>query len=121
MQDISDRKDIEKLIRNFYDKVVKDDVIGPHFAHVNWEKHLPVMFNFWETVLFFTGNYNGNPMASHKTLHARMPLEPQHFTRWKKLFIETVHENFSGEKADLAINRAESISYLMEQKITEKK
>lgn len=121
MQDIRYRNDVEKLVRLFYDKVQKDAVIGPHFAHVNWEKHLPVMFNFWDTVLFFTGSYNGNPMASHKTLHSRMPMQPQHFERWKQLFVETVRENFAGEKAELAVSRAESISYLMEQKITERK
>ncbi len=57
-KDIENRKDIELLVRSFYDKVKADDTIGYIFndiAKVNWEKHLPVMFDFWENVLFYTG------------------------------------------------------------------
>ena len=55
--DIRNRKDIEKLVNTFYDKVKTDDVIGYLFndvAKVNWENHLPKMYNFWENILFFT-------------------------------------------------------------------
>lgn len=117
MSDISNRGDIEFLIRAFYEKVTKDEVLGPHFSHVNWSSHLPVMFDFWESVLFFTGNYSGNPMQVHKALHSRMPIGAIHFSRWKELFIQTVKENFEGEKAELAIARAESIAYLMEDRL----
>ena len=47
--DITNRKDIEQLINAFYDKVKKDAVIGFIFndvAKVNWEVHLPVMYDF---------------------------------------------------------------------------
>ena len=117
MPDIANRGDIEILIRAFYDKVVNDEILASHFSHVNWEKHLPVMYDFWESVLFFTATYSGNPMQVHKSLHARMPIGPSHFNRWKELFIQTVKENFEGEKAELAITRADSIAYLMEQKL----
>ena len=121
MHDITERGDIEVLIRKFYDKVNKDELIGDFFRHVDWEKHLPIMFDFWESVLFYTGNYSGNPMLAHQKLHARMPMQPIHFGRWKDLFIATVKENFTGEKAELAIARASAIAYLMEQKITQSK
>jgi len=53
-KDIENRTDIEQLVRSFYDKVNTDDTIGYIFndiAKVNWEKHFPVMFDFWENVL----------------------------------------------------------------------
>ena len=70
-KDIITRKDIELLVTNFYGKIKKDILIGPVFtdiARVNWEKHLPLMCDFWENVLFYSGNYQGNPMDLHKHL-----------------------------------------------------
>ena len=52
--DIRNRKDIEKLVNSFYDKIKSDVVIGYMFndvAKVNWEKHLAIMYNFWENIL----------------------------------------------------------------------
>ena len=117
---IETRKDIEHLINSFYDKVKRDGVIGFIFndvAKVNWEKHLPVMYDFWENALFFTGNYTGNPMKVHKHLHRVVSLKPEHFQQWIKLFISTVDILFSGEKATLAKQRAISIASLMQLKI----
>lgn len=118
MKDLTSRDDIEVLIRRFYDKVQKDDLLSDFFTQVNWATHLPVMFDFWETVLFFTGNYSGNPMQAHKMVNQRMPMQPKHFARWLTLFTDTVNEMFQGEKAELACTRAQAIAYLMEQKIS---
>jgi hemoglobin len=66
-KDIENRNDVELLIITFYEKVKADESIGYIFndiAKVNWPKHLPVMFAFWENVLFNTGAYNGNPMIT---------------------------------------------------------
>ena len=119
-RDIETRTDIESLVNSFYGKVKVDPVIGYIFtevAKVNWEKHLPVMYGFWENALFYTGSYTGNPMDLHKRLHHVMPLKPEHFQQWNKLFTETVDELFAGEKAFLAKQRALSISTVMRIKI----
>ena len=121
-RDIGTRADIELMVRNFYEKVKIDPVIGYIFndlAKVNWEKHLPVMFDFWENTLFFTGTYSGNPMKSHQRLHQLYTLNAKHFTEWENLFITTVNELFEGEKAELAKQRAISISTIMQIKITQ--
>src|SRR5262245_28163924 len=104
-KDIENREDIELLVREFYEKVKKDPVIGYIFndlARVNWDKHLPVMFDFWENTLFFTGTYAGNPMKSHERLHQLYTLNEKHFAQWLELFIATVNNLFEGEKAELA-------------------
>lgn len=119
-KDIETREDIELLVRRFYEKVVADPVIGHIFtdvAQVNWEKHLPVMFDFWENLLFFTGGYSGNPMQQHKALHGRFPLSEEHFKRWLSLFVSTADELFEGEKTELAKQRAMSIATMMQVKI----
>ena len=55
--DISTPADIRLLIDTFYVKVQADDVIGFIFndiAQVDWPKHLPVMYAFWEFLLLGT-------------------------------------------------------------------
>ena len=119
-QDIQNRVDIELLVRSFYDKVIIDDEIGYIFTDVvkvQWEKHLPVMYDFWENTLLFTGIYKGNPMLIHEHLHKRINLTEQHFARWNQLFMLTVDELFEGNKATLAKQRALSISTIMQIKI----
>lgn len=114
--DIRNRKDIEKLVNTFYDKIKTDAVIGYLFndvAKVNWEKHLPKMYNFWENILFYTAEYEGNPMEKHKELHQKSPLNPSHFNHWNMLFTKTVNELFEGKKADEIKNRALNISAAM--------
>ena len=119
-KDIQTREDIELLVRSFYEKIKKDSLIGPIFtdiAKVNWERHLPVMYDFWENSILFTGSYSGNPMIPHQHLHRAFPLTEDHFNRWVYLFTNTVDEWFEGEKARLAKQRALSIATVMKLKI----
>jgi hemoglobin len=119
-KDIKTREDIELLVRTFYDKVKTDPVIGHIFTSVfkiNWERHLPVMFDFWENILFYTGSYAGNPIETHQRFHKIFPFNDEHFQRWVALFTQTVDELFEGEKALLAKQRALSISTVMKIKI----
>jgi hemoglobin len=118
--DIESRKDIELLVNQFYEKVKTDPLIGYIFTEivkVNWERHLPVMVDFWENTLFYTGNYNGNPMETHSRLNRIIPLQAAYFKQWTNLFNSTVDELFAGIKAELAKQRAVSISTVMQIKI----
>ena len=119
-KDIEDIADIRILIDHFYVRVVPDPMIGSIFTDtfkVNWEKHLPIMYSFWENTLFYTGNYTGNPMMIHRRIHELVQLTPEKFDRWVTLFCSSVDELFEGEKAELAKQRAESIATIMKIKI----
>ena len=119
-KDIETPEDIRFLVDAFYDKVRVDGVIGYLFnevAKVNWAHHLPVMYAFWENVLFQTGTYGGNPMSVHLHLHRQSPLSGVHFQHWYRLFRETVDEHFAGPMAETARQRALSISTLMQTRI----
>lgn len=114
--DIRNRKDIEKLVNAFYEKVKTDEVIGYLFtdvAKVNWDLHLPKMYNFWENILFYSANYSGGPMLVHKELHQKSTMTQEHFQHWNMLFNETVDKLFEGTKADEIKNRAMNISAVM--------
>ncbi|MCU0387106.1 MAG: group III truncated hemoglobin [Chitinophagaceae bacterium] len=120
LPDIENRDSIVQLVNTFYEKVKKDELIGPIFEEkvkVNWEKHLPVMYDFWENIVFYTGSYSGNPMVVHKHLHERFPLDKSDFARWLKLFTQTVDDMFSGDRAEAIKQRAISIATVMQIKI----
>jgi len=119
-RDISNRADIQQLVDTFYEKVKGDEVIGYLFnevAKVNWEQHLPRMYDFWENIIFQTGSFKGNPMVAHVQLHQKSPLSKEHFARWQQLFLATVDELFEGEKAELTKQRAMSIATMIQIKV----
>lgn len=111
--DIKTRADVKLLVDSFYDKVKADALLGPVFAHVNWPHHLPVMYNFWSSVLFGDMTYSGNPLAKH--LHLKIGKE--HFVRWLELFMATVNENFEGFNASEAKSRARTVADLFQFKM----
>lgn len=116
-KDIENRQDIKLLVDSFYEKVKVNQVIGTIFndiVKVNWGHHLPIMYDFWENTLFYTGSYVGNPMEVHKRLNQTVPLTAEHFEQWLQLFLGTVDELFAGEKAELAKQRGRSIATLIQ-------
>ena len=117
--DIANRNHIEQLMRAFYAKAIPDAIIGHYFTQViqmDLEKHLPVIIDFWETVLFGVAKYKSNAIAVHQHLHEQSAFEEKHFTHWVQLFQSTVDELFEGEKAELAKQRALSIATVMKIK-----
>ena len=120
-RDIANRKDIEKVIVFFYEKVKKDKVIGFFFTtvlDVNWDKHLPLMCDFWENVLFYTGEYEGNPLVVHRKIHQQHPTGPEHVKRWLQLFDASVNAFYAGPNAEKMKTNARAIAKVMQEKIT---
>lgn len=111
--DLRDRDDIRALVEEFYRRAFADPLIGPIFtdvAQMDLDHHLPIICDFWETVLFRSGAYRRNALAVHVALNGRHPLLPHHFDRWLELWTTNVDEHFSGEKADLAKVQARRIA-----------
>jgi len=117
-KDLSSGDGVKLLVDSFYEKVNQDDLLSPifnEFADVNWESHLPRMYEFWDTILFYKGSYKGSPFPKHVPL----PIEKMHFDRWISLFNSTVDEHFKGEMADEAKLRALSIATVFQSKISQ--
>ena len=101
--DLQGRAEIEQLVYAFYQRVQQDDLLGFIFdevAKTNWETHLPRMVAFWETVIFRSGGFVGNPLAAHVKLVALTEMGRPQFDRWLLLFRQTVDELFAGEHAE---------------------
>jgi hemoglobin len=121
--DIRNKQDIIQIVDTFYDKVKQDLVIGHFFTEVmqvNWDKHLPKMYNFWDNVVFYTNNYSGNPMQVHKNIHALHAFTAADFKQWFKLFVATVDDLFEGDNAELIKQRALSVATIIQIKIVAK-
>jgi Truncated hemoglobins len=118
-KDIENRDDIDLLMRIFYQKAMADDTIGYIFtdvAKLDLGHHLPIIGDFWETLLFQTGAYQKhgrNPLIVHGELNEKEPLLPTHFDRWLEIFTGTVNDLFSGERSDFLKTRAGMIATRM--------
>jgi hemoglobin len=117
---LSSRSDIARLVNLFYDRVRADDLLGPIFddiAHVDWVEHLPKMYDFWESVLFGTAVFKGQPLVVHQALSRIAPMTHREFDRWVQLFHETVDQLFAGTVAEEAKMRATRIAFNMQHHI----
>lgn len=117
-KDVENRKDIELIVRTFYNKVKKDALLSPVFStkitgEEQWEKHLVRMSDFWETVLFAKQLYRGNPFPHHLNLG----ISSAHFDQWIHLFEKTLNENFTGSKTEEIKERAKKMRQLFEIKL----
>lgn len=111
--DLRNRDDVELLVGEFYRAAFLDPLIGPIFidvAHMDLAHHLPIMCDFWETVLFQAGLYRRNALQLHVLLNAKHPLTQEHFDRWLQLWVANVDRHFTGEKAELAKTQARRIA-----------
>ncbi|MBT8298226.1 MAG: group III truncated hemoglobin [Maribacter sp.] len=121
--DIKDRADITMLVETFYKKVRADQVLGPIFNGIikDWESHLVLLTDFWETQLFLKRKYYGNPVIIHQEVDAKMNhnISPEHFGLWINLWFETLDELFEGEITWIAKNRAQKMSTMLYMKMYE--
>ena len=101
---------VKAVVDAFYAKARADDVIGPVFnrviADADWPDHLDKIASFWSSMLLGTGTYSGRPMPKHMAIPE---LSDVHFSRWLKLFRDTVESICSPEIAELFIERSERI------------
>ena len=119
MKEIETRADIDELMQAFYARALADGVIGYIFtdvARLDLEHHLPIIGDFWESLLFGTPAYSKhgrNPLLVHRELHEKSELTAEHFQRWLEMFVATIDEMFSGERAGYLKQRAAAIAVRM--------
>lgn len=116
MKDIETREDIDALMQEFYKRAFADEKIGFIFTDVvklDLEKHLPVIGDFWDSLLLGAKNYQQhgrNPLQIHGQINQKIPLTAEHFRRWLEIFRTAVDEMFAGTRAEFAKSRAEAIA-----------
>ncbi|PZX51110.1 hemoglobin [Algoriphagus ratkowskyi] len=123
--DISSRKEVDFLIRRFYDQVRQHDVLGPIFNDVikDWDTHLIHLSDFWEMILLQSGPGAGkfNPVKVHRQVDAQVDnsIEQAHFGNWLELWFQTLDKYFEGENANYAKEHARRMAHMLFMRIWE--
>ncbi len=119
--DIRNKEDIYLLVKSFYAKLLKDDLLHHFFEKFSnqelLEEHLQTLVVFWDNILFYTGGYRKNAMEPHLKLQQSKPFSSEHFKHWLSTFNSAVDELFDGENAHAIKTRAQSIAIVMEIKV----
>jgi hemoglobin len=105
-----DDPSLKALVGLFYDRVRRDDLIGPLFndAIGDWPVHLEKLAAFWSSVMLSSGQYKGQPVPAH--FRHRERIEPQMFERWLALWRQTTAELFAAPAAAALQAKAERIA-----------
>jgi hemoglobin len=120
-RDLRTRDDVDALLRRFYGRAFHDDLLAEPFADLcsrGLDEHLPVMCDFWETVLFRAGLYRRNALHAHRHLHHQTPLAANHFVRWLGLWNNTIDQMYQGPIAEHAKIQAARIATAMHRRLT---
>jgi hemoglobin len=112
MRDIETKADIEALLRKFYEKLLQSEGMQRVFSQVDFEAHFPKIVHFWSFVLLDETGYKTNVFEKHVPL----PIQTAQFDEWLGVFISTVDNLFTGEKAELAKQRATVLAYTFKSK-----
>lgn len=112
LPDALDETMIHDVVHGFYDRIRRDDLLGPVFdaaiAPEEWPHHLAKMCDFWSATLLRTGRYQGRPLPAHLAIPG---IGEAHFRRWLSLFRETVQGRCPPEIAALFMDRAVRIAH----------
>ena len=95
-----DRNSLEKFVRDFYVRVVKDGDIGPYFVEAlgndlndeEWEKHYKLLVDFWWMLMTGEKVYTRDPFEPHLYM-SRLTYDS--FDSWLKLFKEELELHFA--------------------------
>lgn len=119
-KDIETREDIKLFLKRFYDEVIIDPTVGIIFtqvAPINLDHHIPLITDFWETILLDNPLYKKNAMDVHYQLNKIFPLQKKHFDAWLQLFNAILTDMYAGPVTELAKKRAAGIAALMQFKM----
>lgn len=118
--DITNRTDIDILVKSFYDKLLQDELLKAIFRQIvlfHFGSHLITIADFWDSILLDADNYRGNVTEKHFEVDKQFQLSKAEFDRWLLHWNSTIDELYTGEKAEMAKFRAKSIADIMQYKL----
>jgi hemoglobin len=122
---IQSRREVDFLVRRFYQQVREHEVLGPVFNQIveNWDHHLVHLSDFWEMILLQTGPGAGkfNPTKVHREVDTAVnhSIDQVHFGNWLELWFATIDRYFEGEVADYAKEHARRMAHMLFMRIWE--
>lgn len=116
-RELSTKEDIVELVNLFYDKIHEDSELAPMFVGLDLDAHLLKMYDFWNSIIFTSCEYHGNPLKAHAELNEKFLLKEEHFKKWLELFYLTIDELYVGERAETMKKRAAMMANFLYSKI----
>jgi hemoglobin len=109
------KENVNKMVKMFYAKVIKDDEIGYFFTEIlgdnlqneQWQKHIEILTNFWLSMTGHGQDYKGNPFMPHMALKG---LNKDKFSRWIEMFHKIVSKVYSEEVAKIFKNKGSMVA-----------
>ena len=102
------------LLVAFYDAVGRDPLLAPYFAPLDMAAHIPRIADFWSTLVFHSGRYQGNAFRPH----ADMPgLAREHFVRWLATLEATVDARHAGPAAERMKDLGHRVAFSMQLRL----
>lgn len=122
LKDTVDRGTIERMVREFYAMIVKDELVGPYFIKAlgsdldndKWYDHYQTLNKFWLMLVEGEPGYTGDPFGPHAFLGE---LYPETFERWLKLFKEHLNKYFTPELANKFYKKSEILAEQFMQRL----
>lgn len=119
--DLDSPANIERFVRAFYARVLKDPELAPIFLHtakIDLDLHLPLICSYWEKLLLGDRSYQRHTMNIHREVHEKQPFTAENFKTWLRLFLATAEQLCRGPKAEQAQRTAARIATNMERNVT---
>ncbi|MEJ6796624.1 MAG: group III truncated hemoglobin [Flavobacteriales bacterium] len=116
MKRIEGREDINNIVRKFYGQVRENEILGPVFTNAipagEWDRHMEKITDFWDSAIFGSMTFKGNPATSHVNLDKNndYKITQDHFSIWLNQWSETINEDYEGEIAENMKMRARKMA-----------
>lgn len=115
--DIRNKSDIESLMKLFYERAKNDQLLAPHFEHINFDEHLPKIVHFWSFILLDEPGYTTQVFQ----VHEKMDINEKHFQHWVQCFQKVADELFEGPLTEMAKQRAAMMGWTFGEKMKKTK
>jgi hemoglobin len=114
--DVTNRAEVQQVVRQQYARLLKHPHTAGKFAHLNLEEHLPKIDDFWCFVLGIDAaehSYKGSAFEPH----VKLQLDNEDFQLWMQFLFEAIDAGYSGPVADDWKKRAEQMGILFRHKL----
>lgn len=122
-KDVESRADLQRILRDFYTRLLSDPILRAYFEKFTEENiledHLNDLVDFWDGALFYKGSYKKNVMDIHRKIDQERRLNSEHFKAWLSHFEGAVDKFHEGENCETIKSRARSIATVMQIKFRE--
>jgi hemoglobin len=116
MPDITNKSDVEWVVREQYAKLLEDAFTAPVFSHLNLEEHLPRIFMFWCFVLDIDAANNPYKGSAFEP-HTKLGLTAKHFEIWLHYLHTAIMNNYNGPNAEKWINKSNELGIMFQYKM----